>query len=168
MLILGVRLNFVELKKMAIHIRKQALVASGAADLRELLLGCGWSVRQVALRVGASEASGARWLAGVEPVPAEVMAWLRAVASALEAVPPPQLSAPRRSPGRPRGGSYVLEMLRWAGRPMSVREMCDLAPQFGREVEAITMRQNLERLAATGQVVKLEGSPITYASPTQN
>jgi hypothetical protein len=41
--------------------------------------------------------------------------------------------------------------------------MCDLAPQFGREVAAITMRQNLERLAATGQAVKLGGSPITYA-----
>lgn len=67
----------------------------------------------------------------------------------------------------------MLEMLRWAGRPMSVREMCDLAPQFGREVAAITMRQNLERLAATGQVVKLESGPvrgiwITYALPTQN
>jgi hypothetical protein len=54
-------------------------------------------------------------------------------------------------------------MLRWAGRPMSVREMCDLAPQFGREVALITMRQSLERLSATGQALKLEGSPITYA-----
>jgi hypothetical protein len=56
-------------------------------------------------------------------------------------------------------------MLRWAGRPMSVREMCDLAPQFGREVAPITMRQSLERLASTGQAVKLEGGLITYSLP---
>lgn len=61
----------------------------------------------------------------------------------------------------------MLEMLRWAARPMSVRGMCDLAPQFGREVATITMRQNLERLATTGQAVKLGGSPVTYALPTQ-
>ena len=155
------------------HIQKQVLAASGEAELKGLLLTCGWSVRQVARRVGASEAAGARWLAGVEPVPAEVVAWLRAVAGMLEDLPPCQLPAVRRPRGRPRGGSYVLEILRWAGRPLSVREMCALAPAFGREVAAITMRQNLERLSVAGQVLKidgmlkLDGSPITYALPGQ-
>jgi len=162
---LVVHLNFAELNKMAGHIQKQARMASDAAELKRLLLSCGWSVRQVALRVGASEAAGARWVAGAEAVPPEVLAWLRAVASALEAAPPPQLPTLRRPRGRPRGGSYVLEMLRWAGRPMSVREMCNLAPQFGREVLSMTMRQNLERLSATGQAVKLEGDLITYSLP---
>jgi hypothetical protein len=45
--------------------------------------------------------------------------------------------------------------------------MCAGAPHFEREVAAITMRQNLERLVATGQVLKLDGSPITYALPGQ-
>ena len=152
---------------MAGHIQKQALMASGAAELKALLLSCGWSVRQVALRVGASEAAGARWVAGAEAPPPELMSWLRAVASALEGVPAPPLPAVRRARGRPRGGSYVLEILRWIGPPASVREMCEAAQHFSREVATITMRQNLERLVVTGQVLKLDGSPITYALPGQ-
>lgn len=163
-LIIAPQPNFLEPRKMAEHIQKETLAASGAADLRGLLLDCGWSARWVAVRVGASEGAGARWLAGVDPVPAVVIAWLRAVVVALEVVPCPLLSAPRRSPGRPRGGSYVLEVLRWGGGgPASVREVCDFSRQFGREVALITMRQNLERLAATGQLVRLDGSPVRYA-----
>ena len=69
--------------------------------------------------------------------------------------------------GRPRGDNYVLEMLRWSGRPMSVRELCDLAPQFGRQAGWPTMQQYVERLLVTQQVVRLPGRPITYALPGQ-
>lgn len=135
--------------------------AATAAEFGDLLKACGWSAREVSRRV--MEPRGYGWRNGSEVVPEDVLAWLRDVASAVRRLPAPQPVRVSRPVGRPRGGNYVLEMLRWSGRPMSVRELCDLAPQFGRQAGWPTMQQYVERLLVTQQVVRLPGRPITYA-----
>ena len=137
--------------------------AATAAEFGDLLKACGWSAREVSRRVGVMEPRGYGWRNGSEVVPEDVLAWLRDVASAVRRLPAPQPVKLSRPVGRPRGDNYVLEMLRWSGRPMSVRELCDLAPQFGRQAGWPTMQQYVERLLVTQQAVRLPGRPITYA-----
>lgn len=136
-----------------------------AVEFRELLKACGWTARHVAMMAGAPVQRGSDWASGVRPVPPEVVAWLRRVVALLRAEAPPVLA--RRSGGRPPGGSYVLEMLRWVGRPVTVRELCDAAPGFGREVKATVLRELLDRQVAGGRAVRSQTSPVTYALPTQ-
>jgi len=139
------------------------VLAMDAAEFRDLVKACGWTPRWVALMAGAPPQRGADWSGGVRPVPPEVEAWLRRVSEVLRAEAPPALR--RRSGGRPVGSSYVLEMLRWAGRPMTVREMCDLAPQFGRDPRPLVLRELLDRQVAGGRAVRSSGRPITYSLP---
>ena len=141
--------------------------AATAAEFGDLLKACGWSAREVARRAGVLEATGYGWRNGSEVVPDDVLAWMRDVASAIRRLPAPRPVRLSRPVGRPRGDSYVLEMLRWFGRPVSVREMCEAAPQYGRQAGWTTMQQYLERLVATRRVVRLPGRPITYALPGQ-
>lgn len=58
-------------------------------EFRTALACLGWSTLFCSRLLSASYEEAQRWAAGTEPVPYPVAVWLREVAAALQALPPP-------------------------------------------------------------------------------
>ena len=140
----------------------------GPGELLEVLGACGWHVRRLIDVLGVPKAEAYAWAYGKREVPREVAAWLRMSREAIEGCPPPVLKLERKKRGRPPGQSYVLELLRLAGGPATIQELCELAPHAGRTGDPKVIWQILTKLVGRGQVERIAGVPVRYEIRTNN